>query len=70
VQIGLTYQHEDFQKTPVVFETYLATAGLNYQVQEWLSTSLSYSHEDFKPTNASVQSYEVNRVNLRLSIGY
>jgi hypothetical protein len=70
VQFGLTYQHEDFQKTPVVFETYLATAGLNYQVQEWLSTSLSYSHEDFKPTNAFVQSYEVNRVNLRLSIGY
>jgi hypothetical protein len=70
VQVGLTYQLEDFQKTPVIFETYLVTAGLNYQVQEWLSTSLSYSHEDFKPTNAFVQSYEVNRVNLRLSIGY
>lgn len=69
-QIGLIYQHEDFQSTPTIFKTYLATAGLNYQVQEWLSTSLSYSHEDFTPTNSSVQSYEVNRVNLRLSIGY
>ena len=70
VQLGLTYQHEDFQGTPTVFETYLATAGVNYEIQEWLSTSLSYSYEDFTPTNAAIQSYEVNQVNLRLSIGY
>ncbi len=71
VSLGFTYQHEDFQSNPSrIFKTYLFTTGVEYRIQEWLSANLSYAYEAFDPGNAPVQSYDVNRVNMGVSIGY
>lgn len=68
--LGFTYQNEDFQRNSTVFDTYLITAGVNYQIQQWLSANLGYAFEKFEPNGSGIQPYRVNRVNFGVSLGY
>jgi len=47
---------------------YRAKAALTYNLQLWLSASLSYEFEGYS-SNAVID-YEVNRVTFRVAIGY
>lgn len=68
--LGFSYQNEDFQSNSTIFQTYLVTAGVDYQIQEWLSANLGYAFEKFEPSGAAIQPYRVNRVNIGVSLGY
>jgi hypothetical protein len=49
---------------------YRLNATLRYNIQLWLSTSLGYEHEAFRSNENQVVDYDVNRVTLRVAIGY
>lgn len=43
---------------------------LEYRFQLWLRASLDYNHDRYRSSSPSVVDYDVNRVTLRLAIGY
>ncbi len=47
-------------------DIWAASVGLKYNIQTWLSTSLSYRHEE-RDSNQDVYDYEDNRVSLGVS---
>ena len=46
------------------------SANLSYQIQKWLTSSVGYDFERVSGDSRAVIDYTVNRVSLRLAIGY
>ena len=51
-------------------KSYRANVALIYNIQLWLSTSVAYEFEKFVSTDRAVIDYNVNRVTVRVSVGY
>jgi hypothetical protein len=51
-------------------KAYRANFALVYNIQLWLSTSLAYEYEKYVSSDSRVIDYDVNRVTLRVSVGY
>ena len=51
-------------------KSYRANFALTYNIRLWLSTSVSYEFEKHISNELSIIDYEVNRVSLRVSVGY
>ena len=51
-------------------KSYRANVALIYNVQLWLSTSVAYEFEKFVSSASTVIDYNVNRVIVRVSVGY
>ncbi len=49
---------------------YRASFGLTYNLQLWLSTSIAYEFEKYVSSDRTIIDYDVNRVTLRVSVGY
>ncbi len=51
-------------------KSYRANVALVYNIQLWLSTSVAYEFEKFVSSDRAVIDYNVNRVTVRVSVGY
>ena len=51
-------------------EHYHADFALIYNIQLWLSTSLAYEFERYVSNQRTIIDYDVNRITLRVSVGY
>ncbi len=72
--VGGYYGLYDFARTSRVpnrnYDVYSAYFSLAYQIQLWLTASLNYDRTSVLGASADVTAYDVNRITLRLSIGY
>jgi len=51
-------------------KSYRASFALIYNIQLWLSTSLAYEFERYVSNASTIIDYDVNRITLRVSVGY
>jgi hypothetical protein len=51
-------------------KSYRANFSLIYNIQLWLSTSIGYEFEKYVSNESTIIDYDVNRVSLRVSVGY
>ena len=51
-------------------KSYRANVALIYNIQLWLSTSVTYEFEKFVSSASTIIDYDVNRVTVRVSVGY
>jgi hypothetical protein len=49
---------------------YRADFTLIYNIQLWLSTSVGYEFERYVSSSSTIIDYDVNRVTVRVSVGY
>ena len=69
--LGGVFENDDYEKVGSFVRNdraYRAKAALTYNLQLWLSASLSYEFEGYS-SNAVID-YEVNRVTFRVAVGY
>ncbi|MFO1499090.1 MAG: outer membrane beta-barrel protein [Verrucomicrobiota bacterium] len=66
------YQYEASGQTSIStqYDYVRASASLGYQIQRWLMSSIGYEYERVAGDSRAVIDYTVNRVSLRLAIGY
>jgi hypothetical protein len=74
-QVGLggnysMYSYDQSGANAVQYDYVRASVSLAYRIQRWLTTSLGYDFERVIGDNRAVIDYDVNRVTLRLAIGY
>ena len=72
--LGGYYGFYDYAQTADLphrnYDVYSAYFNLAYQVQLWLTASLGYDRTSVLEGSAGATAYDVNRITLRLSIGY
>jgi hypothetical protein len=51
-------------------KAYRANFALIYNIQLWLSTSVAYDFEKYVSNDPTIIDYDVNRVSVRVSVGY
>ena len=72
--LGGYYGLYDYTRTATLLErnydVYVAYFTLAYQIQLWLTASLSYDRTSVLGGSREITAYDVNRVTLRLSVGY
>ena len=69
--IGGSFENDDYEEIggPVRHNVwYRASAAVNYSIQLWLKAGLIYEFESYHSNQ--VIDYDVNRVSLRVSVGY
>jgi hypothetical protein len=49
---------------------YRFNVGLTYQIRVWMMANLGYEYEKFSSNTPGIIDYDVNRVTLRLAVGY
>jgi hypothetical protein len=64
------YQQVGSSSGSLQYDYLRASGGLAYQIQRWLTASLGYDFERVSGDSRAVIDYNVNRVTLRLAIGY
>jgi hypothetical protein len=70
--IGGSFENDAYEPIEGGFDRhdlwYRLSAGLTYNIQLWLTAGLSYEFERYRSNQ--VIDYDVNRVSLRISVGY
>jgi len=73
-RLGGTFQNDEYENVGTYRgrndKHYRADFALIYNIQLWLSTSISYEFEKYVSNDLSIIDYDVNRVTLRVSVGY
>ncbi len=73
-RLGGNFQNDEYEKSGTFSgrndKSYRASFSLIYNIQLWLSTSLGYEFEKYVSNASSIIDYDVNRVTLRVSVGY
>jgi hypothetical protein len=74
VRLGGSFQNDEYENSGTYAnrndKSYRANFALIYNIQLWLSTSVVYEFEKYVSTDSRIIDYDVNRVTLRVSIGY
>src|SRR5262249_6646614 len=72
-----TYSMYEYQQTGgaanvtnTQYDSFQGPVSLAYHLKRWLTASLGYAHEFVMGNSSSVIDYDVNRVTLRLAVGY
>ena len=73
-KLGGNFQNDEYENFGTFGgrndKSYRANFALIYNIQLWLSTSVVYEFEKFVSNAGGVIDYDVNRVTLRVSVGY
>ena len=73
-RLGGNFQNDEYEARGTFGgrndKSYRANFALTYNIRLWLSTSVSYEFEKHVSNNLSIIDYAVNRVSLRVSVGY
>jgi Putative beta-barrel porin 2 len=64
------YEQAGSSANSVQYDYLRASANLAYQIQRWLTASIGYDFERVSGNSTAVIDYDVNRVTLRVAIGY
>jgi hypothetical protein len=74
-RLGGNFQNDEYENlgSGRNDKSYRANFALIYNIQLWLSTSVAYEFEKFVssgPSTSTIIDYNVNRVTVRVSVGY
>jgi hypothetical protein len=73
-RLGGSFQNDEYVDSGTFAgrndKSYRANFALVYNIQLWLSTSLAYEYEKYVSNDSRIIDYAVNRVTLRVSVGY
>lgn len=65
------YEYEAGTGSPDrAYVLYSGSAGLTYQIQEWLAASFSYSYDRIDSDSVGIFDYDINRITLGVAVGY
>ena len=74
VRLGGNFQNDEYANVGTFRgrndKSYRANFSLIYNIQLWLSTSIGYEFERYVSNESTIIDYDVNRVSLRVSVGY
>jgi hypothetical protein len=73
-RLGGNFQNDEYENFGTFGgrndKSYRANFALIYNIQLWLSTSVVYEFEKYVSSAPGIIDYDVNRVSLRISVGY
>jgi len=73
-RLGGNFQNDEYENLGTFGgrndKSYRANFALIYNIQLWLSTSVAYEFEKYVSSDRAVIDYNVNRVTVRVSVGY
>jgi len=73
-RLGGNFQNDEYEARGTFGgrndKSYRANFALIYNIQLWLSTSVAYEFEKFVSSDRTTIDYDVNRVTVRVSVGY
>jgi len=74
VSLGGNFQNDEYEDFGAFGgrhdKAYRANFALIYNIQLWLSTSVVYEFEKYVSNASTIIDYDVNRITLRVSVGY
>jgi len=74
VRVGGSFQNDEYENSGTFGgrndKSFRGNLALIYNIQLWLSTSLVYEFEKYTTSEPSIIDYDVNRITLRVSVGY
>jgi len=74
VRLGGNFQKDEYEDSGVFGgrhdKSYRANLALIYNIQLWLSASVTYEFEKYVSNASTIIDYDVNRVTLKVSVGY
>ncbi len=74
VRVGGSFQNDEYANSGTFGgrndKSFRGNLALIYNIQLWLSTSLVYEFEKYTTSEPSIIDYDVNRISLRVSVGY
>jgi hypothetical protein len=72
--LGGSYGNYEYERTDIdlvrQYDIWSLNAGLDYQIQLWLRAGLAYTYERLASQARGFIDYNVNRVTLRMAVGY
>jgi len=73
-RVGSAFSMNEYEQTPTFAQRtdsyWSGYANLTYHIQTWLKATLGYDYQNFGSDAAGVIDYDVNRVTLRVAVGY